>query len=128
MVKKPEIQSYRDLKVWQLAMDLVVVCYGIAAKLPASENYGLSSDLKRHSRLVAAYIADGKGRRTLGDYISKLSAAHGSLMALETDLLTTERLSFLCLEDLQPALDMSTSIGKMLNRLMTNLSSGRPEN
>ncbi|MEP7340096.1 MAG: four helix bundle protein [Acidobacteriota bacterium] len=122
-----EIQSYRDLRVWQMAMDLVVVCYQLAAKLPASENYGLGSDIKRHARLVPAYIADGKGRRLLSDYISKLSGAHGSLMALETDLLTAERLGFLKMGEIELALDMSSSVGKMLNKLMTNLSSGRSD-
>jgi len=122
-----EIQSYRDLRVWQMAMDLVVVCYQLAAKLPVSENYGLGSDIKRHTRLVSAYIADGKGRRLLGEYISKLSGAHGSLMALETDLLTAERLGFLKMGEIEPALDMSSSVGKMLNKLMTNLSNGRSD-
>lgn len=122
-----KIESYRDLKVWKLAMELVVLCYQLAAKLPASENFGLSSDIKRHCRLVPAYIADGKGRRHLGDYIAKLSASHGSLMALETDLLTAERLGFLPMKEIEPALNMSDSVGKMLNGLMASLSSGRSE-
>lgn len=122
-----KIESYRDLKVWNMAMDLVVLSYQLTTRLPASENFGLSSDIKRHSRLVPAYIADGKGRRQLGDYISKLSASHGSLMALETDLLTVERLGFLTMKEIEPALNMSASVGKMLNKLMTNLSGGHPE-
>jgi four helix bundle protein len=116
-----EVQSYRDLLVWQKAMDLVVICYRLAEKLPASESFGLGTDIKRQARLVPSYIADGKGRKLLAEYISKLSPAHGSLMALETDLLLTERLGFLTMTDIEPALDLSSQVGKMLNKLITKL-------
>ncbi|MGE0885007.1 MAG: four helix bundle protein [Blastocatellales bacterium] len=116
-----EVQSYRDLLVWQKAMDLVVVCYRLAEKLPASEAYGLATDIKRQARLVPSYIADGKGRKQLSEYIAKLSPAHGSLMALETDLLLVERLSLLPMSEIEPALDLSSQVGKMLNKLISTL-------
>lgn len=116
-----EVQSYRDLLVWQKAMDLVVICYRLADKLPPGESFGLGADIKRQARLIPSYIADGKGRKLLAEYISKLSPAYGSLMALETELLLTERLGFLTMSDLEPALDLSTQIGKMLNKLISKL-------
>ena len=53
------IRSYRDLQVWQKAMDLVVVCYQLTEKLPPSENFGLSSRIKNFAGNVPSYIADG---------------------------------------------------------------------
>jgi four helix bundle protein len=41
------IKSYRDLEVWQKAMDLVVVCYEITKEFPRNEIYGLTSQLRR---------------------------------------------------------------------------------
>lgn len=122
-----EIQSYRDLRVWKKAMDLVVLCYRLADKLPTQETYGLGSDIRRHARLVPSYIADGKGRKQLGEYLGKLSGAHGSLMALETDLLLIGRLAYLPMAEIEPVLAESAYLGKMLNRLMNNLRSGRPD-
>lgn len=122
-----EVQSYRDLQVWQKAMDLVVVCYHLAEKLPASETYGLSTDIKRQARVVPSYIADGKGRKQLAEYISKLSPAHGSLMALETDLLLVERLGFLPMSEIEPALELSAQVGKMLNKLISRLRGERTD-
>ncbi len=74
-----EVKSYRDLTVWNQAMDLVIVCYKLTSKLPKTEIYGLSSQIKRAVISIPANIAEGKGRRHLGDYIRHLSIANGSL-------------------------------------------------
>jgi hypothetical protein len=52
-----EVKSYRDLKVWQKSMDLVVICYQLTSKLPKTEIYGLTSQIQR---IVArlAYLKD----------------------------------------------------------------------
>lgn len=115
------INSYQDLLVWQKAMDLVVACYELASKLPLSESHGLASDIQRKARQIPSYIADGFGRGNTNEYLSRLSFAHGSLMALETDILTTTRLSFLTPEEIAAVLARCTEIGKMLNGLMRSL-------
>jgi four helix bundle protein len=118
------IQSYRDLLVWQKAMDLVVVCYQLTEKLPPSENFGLSSRIKNFASNVPSYIADGEGRKTNSEYFSRLSLAHGSLMSLETQLLIVDRLKFLPIEEIEPALSLSSEVGKMLNGLMNKVGGG----
>lgn len=115
------VQSYRDLQVWQKAMDLVVTCYKLTSRLPQSEIYGLASDLQKKSRLIPAAIADGHGRENTHDYLSRLSLAHGSLMALETDILTASRLDFISASDIEPVLSQSAEVGRMLHGLMKSL-------
>ncbi len=51
------MKSYRDLEVWQKAMDLVVMCYQMTTEFPKSETYGLSSQLQRSAVSVPANIA-----------------------------------------------------------------------
>jgi len=51
------INSYRDLEVWQKAMDLTVACYKLSTTFPKSEQYGLSSQLQRAAASVPANIA-----------------------------------------------------------------------
>src|SRR2546428_12566266 len=98
------IKSYRDLLVWQKAMDLVVNSYQLAALLPKSEAYGLVSQIQRAAVSIPANIAEGHGRDHLGDYLHHLSIANGSLMELETHLLLASRLSFLPGDNLEPTL------------------------
>ncbi|MBZ5502136.1 MAG: four helix bundle protein [Acidobacteriia bacterium] len=89
------IKSYRDLLVWQKAMDLVVASYGIAKKLPAQEMYGLVTQIQRAAASIPANIAEGHGRKHRGDYLHHLSIARGSLLELETHLLIAGRLGYL---------------------------------
>jgi len=116
-----EVKSYRDLKVWKRAMDLVIMCYQLTPKLPKTEVYGLTSQIQRAAVSIPANIAEGKGREHLGEYIHHLSIANGSLKELETHLLITERLSYLENSELNPLLDLADEIGRMLNILIKTL-------
>ena len=116
-----EIQSYQDLLVWQKAMDLVVACYELASKLPLSESHGLAPGIQRKARQIPSYIADGLGRGNTSEYLSRLSFVHGSLMTLESDLLTTRRLSFLTPDEIAPILNRCTERGKMRKGLMRSV-------
>ncbi|EGJ35028.1 MULTISPECIES: four helix bundle protein [Moorena] len=125
MIQVIEVKSYRDLKVWNRAMDLVVLCYQLTSKLPKTEIYGLSSQIQRAAVSIPANIAEGKGRLHLGDYIHHLSIANGSLKELETHLLITGRLSYLKNSELQPVLELSDEIGRMLNILIEKLKDNK---
>jgi four helix bundle protein len=116
-----DIQSYRDLKVWQKAMDLVMECYNLTEKLPPSENFGLTSGIRRAAILVASYIADGKGRNNVAEYLQKLSAASGSLKFLETQILVVDRLKYLPTSEIERSLGLSDEVGKMLTKLTQSL-------
>jgi four helix bundle protein len=120
-----EIKSYRDLIVWQKAMELVVECYTLSGKLPKSEVYGLIPDIRKAAIRVPAYIADGQGREALSEYIQRLSWAEGSLKMLETYWLAVEMLGFLPATEISPILDRCTDVGKLLAGLMRSLRGGR---
>src|SRR5271154_7462157 len=92
---KPKIASYRDLLVWQKGIDLVVKSYELSKRLPPTETYGLAAQIQRSAVSVPANIAEGHGRRHLGDYLHHLSMARGSLLELETHILITVRLGYL---------------------------------
>ena len=115
------IKSYRDLKVWSKAMDLVVEAYRVAALLPKTETFGLAAQIRRASVSIPANIAEGHGREHLGDYLHHLSVANGSLMELETHLLIAERLSLLENGKLEPVLTMAAEVGRMLAGLTARL-------
>ena len=120
-----EVKSYRDLKVWQRSMDLVEKCYHLTKRLPPTETYGLISQIQRAAVSIPANIAEGKGRDHLGDYIRHISIANGSLKELETHLLISERLAYLKTSEVQPVLELTDEIGRMLNSLMEKLKQRR---
>ncbi|MCJ7502122.1 MAG: four helix bundle protein [Acidobacteriia bacterium] len=72
------IESHRDLVVWQKAMDLTVMIYGLAAKLPSSETYRLVTQLTRAAASVPANIAEGHARGSRRDYANFLAVAKGA--------------------------------------------------
>ncbi|MBI3661963.1 MAG: four helix bundle protein [Acidobacteria bacterium] len=119
---EPSIKSYRDLVVWQKAMDLVVESYQLAKKLPHDELYGLVSQIRRAAVSVPANIAEGHGRRRLGDYLHHLSIASGSLTELETHLLIAVRLKYLQADEIKRVWEMATEVGKMLTGLSEKLN------
>lgn len=106
--------SYRDLIVWQKAMDLVGVAYRLSKQLPAHETYGLASQIQRAAVSVPANIAEGRGRKYRAEYLHHLSVANGSLKELETHLLIAVRLKYLSDEAVESALRQSEEVGRMI--------------
>jgi four helix bundle protein len=111
---KEPVKSYRDLKAWTKAMDLVVESYKIAAKLPQKELYGLANQIQRAAVSVPANIAEGHGRDHLGDYLHHLSIANGSLAELETHFMIAERLAYVEKTQIEKVLEMAGEISRML--------------
>lgn len=119
--EKGKIQSYRDLTVWQKAVDLVESCYKLTALLPKEEKYGLASQIQRSAASVPANIAEGFGRRNIGEYIHHLLVANGSLKELETHLIVVGRIGQLKPEVIQPVMQQAEEVGRMLAGLITSL-------
>jgi four helix bundle protein len=82
--------SYRDLKVWQYSMKLVISVYAITRQFPKEELYGLVSQMRRAAVSIPSNIAEGKGRLTDRDRIHFYLQARGSLLELETQILIVE--------------------------------------
>jgi four helix bundle protein len=119
------IRSYRDLKVWQLAMDLVQVVYGLTGALPKAELYGLVSQMRRSAISVPSNIAEGHARSSTKEYIRFLSIALASLAELETQMLISKRLDYISDMQLREALRRSDVLGKMVRALERSLDARR---
>src|SRR5262245_58137642 len=87
--------TYRDLEAWQLGIDLVVRCYRTTAAFPATELYGLTSQVRRAAVSIPSNIAEGHCRKTTKAYINHVSIALGSHGELETCIELVSRLGFI---------------------------------
>jgi four helix bundle protein len=115
------VRSFRDLTVWQKAMDLVAEVYRDTDGFPKSELYGLTSQLRRALVSIPANIAEGRGRRSARSYLHFLDIAYGSMAESETLLELAARLGYLPDARLTAHLGRLTEIGRMLNGLIAAL-------
>ena len=88
------IHTYKDLIVWQKAMEFVVEIYKITKLFPKTELYGLTSQIRRCSISIPSNIAEGRYRGTKKDYLNFLRIAYGSGAELETQIEIAERLNY----------------------------------
>ena len=108
-----EIRSYRDLRLWQTAMDLAVGVYEITESFPTHERFGLIAQLRRGTVSVASNIAEGHGRSTRGEYLQHIAIARGSTIGVQVQLLIAERLGYTSAETLTVARERCESICRM---------------
>jgi four helix bundle protein len=116
-----KIRSYRDLEVWQRAMELAEICYAGTARFPARETYGLASQIRRAAVSVASNIAEGHSRRTRQAFLNHLSIALGSQSELETQIELSQRLNLLAEQSAKDILKRAEEVGRMLHALMAAL-------
>jgi four helix bundle protein len=88
------VQSYRDLRVWQLAMDFVAGIYELTKEFPDRERYCLISQLQRSAISIPSNIAEGHARDSTREFLHHISIAMGSLSEAETQILLSLSSSF----------------------------------
>ncbi len=116
-----EVRSYRDLLVWQRAMDLAVDTYAVSRAYPREELFGLTSQTRRAAASIAANIAEGYGRSTKPAYLNFLRIAQGSLKELETHLILAEKVGVTPSGSTDELLGAADELGRMLTGLISKL-------
>jgi len=116
------IQSYRDLVVWQKAMSLAQATYICTRKLPKEETYGLVAQMRGAAVSVAANIAEGRGRNSLGEFRQFLGVARGSLAELETEITIADRVGYLTSAMSKELVALCEETGRLLSGLQKSLA------
>jgi four helix bundle protein len=117
----PAVQNYRDLVVWQQAMDLAALAYNLAREFPKHEQYGLTSQLCRAAVSIPSNIAEGHARDSTKEYLHHISFAMGSLAEVETQILLAERLGYLNQDAINSTLTKTGELGRRLRSLQQSL-------
>ncbi len=86
-----KINTYKELVVWQRAIELVSEVYKVAKQLPKSEQFILISQMVRSAISIPANMAEGWGRNYKIEFIRFLNIAYGSSTELETHLIIAKR-------------------------------------
>lgn len=90
---------FKELKVWQKAIELVTDTYLKTQTFPKDEIYGLTSQIRRCSVSIPSNIAEGCGRKTEKDFGNFLGISLGSAFEFETQLIICKNLSYINKED-----------------------------
>jgi four helix bundle protein len=106
--------SHRDLRVWQIAMDIATMSYGLAKRLPREEYFGLTSQIRRAAASVPANIAEGYGRYSKNETIRYLNIANGSLVELDTHFELAVRAGYFSEGDLSSFRERARALGAMI--------------
>ena len=115
------INDYKNLQVWQKAIELVTQIYKITQNFPKEERFGITSQIQRAAVSIPSNIAEGKMRGGDVEFRRFLLIAFGSGGELETQLLITKNLGFITLKEYNEITDMLSEVMKMLNRLIAKL-------
>lgn len=115
------IKSYKDLIVWQKAMELVKEIFRLTSKFPKSEIYGLVSQMRRCAVGIPSNIAEAFGRRSLKYSAQFYSIAFGSALELETQLIISKELKMTELDAFENSERLLLEICKMLNSMTGKL-------
>jgi four helix bundle protein len=115
------LKNYTELKVWQKAYQLCLEIYKITKDFPREERYGLTAQIRRAAVSIPSNIAEGYGRRTLGEYIRSLTIAYGSICELETQVLLSNDLTYIKEENFDKLQRNIKEIERMLKALIRSL-------
>ncbi len=72
-------KSFKEMPVWQDAMEIAVNIFLLTEKLPRKEDYSLTSQIRRSALSVSANIAEAFGRQHIKDKINFYWFSRGSI-------------------------------------------------
>lgn len=120
-MKEDKINSYKDLIVWQKAMDLVVEIYKLTDNYPRHELYALTAQTRKSAISIPSNIAEGRKRSTRRDYCNFLMISYGSGSELETQIEIAKRLGYAKKSSYNRVDSLLCEVMKMLNTMIGNL-------
>jgi four helix bundle protein len=114
-------QSFRELVVWQRAIETCLAVYTLTQKFPREEMYGLTNQMKRAGVSVASNIAEGYGRLSRDQYRHFLGIAQASNYELQTQLVIAREFTFGDPKQVTATEATSCEVGKMLTAMLKRL-------
>jgi len=121
------MKNYRELDVWNAAMELAELVHTSTMNFPKHEMFGLQSQIRRAAYSVPSNIAEGFGRGHTKEFIQFLNNATGSLFETETQLTLAVKFKYIPRDEALQIWSLTQRIGKMLTKLKQSLQKRLPE-
>lgn len=115
--ERGQIKGYRDLRVWENAMDAGMVVFEVTKRFPVEERYSMTDQIRRSSRSVAANIAEAwRKRRYKAAFVAKLSDAESEACETQTWIEFALRCGYM---ESDRAKELDTQYEHILSQLVT---------
>lgn len=115
------MKPHKNLKVWQLGMDLVVDIYRITRAFPDGEKFGLVSQMRRCAVSIPSNIAEGASRNSQKEFVNYLYISLGSLSELDTQMEVAHRVNYLNIENTNAIMMKMDEVGRLLSGLIRSI-------
>ncbi len=116
-----KVRTFRDLKVWQRAHELVLAVYAVTKQFPDDERYGITSQIRRSVSSIATNIVEGCKRNGKKEFLYFLNISDTSVEETKYHLLLSRDLGYLANSEYERLLDLCNQVGRMLNALQKSL-------
>lgn len=113
--------NYKDLLIWQKAMQVAKETYLLVKKLPKEELYVMGDQMRRAAISIPSNIAEGYGRLSDKEFLRFLSIARGSKAELETQLQLCVEVQLLTNEDIASVSLKLDELGKIIYSFMKTI-------
>ena len=118
------MHNFKELKVWQISRRLVKEVYETTSTFPATEKYGLISQVRRCAISIPTNIAEGCGRGTNPQFSHFLDISLGSACELETQVVIAQKLKFINENDARTWIELLHSEQKHIRSFRDKISTG----
>ncbi|MEK7212390.1 MAG: four helix bundle protein [Patescibacteria group bacterium] len=115
------MRNFKELTVWNKSIELVVLVYKLTSGFPKSEDFGLTSQMRRAAVSIPSNIAEGHMRTTTKDFKQFLAIARGSCAELETQGIIAHRLGYLSRTDFESLMSEIETVARMSSALYSKL-------
>ncbi|MFA6259801.1 MAG: four helix bundle protein [Candidatus Peribacteraceae bacterium] len=112
------MDSFEQLTAWQTGMQLVKEVYAFTQNFPASEQFGLTAQLRRASTSILANLSEGYARKSASDKAYKYVISRGECSETHALILISIALGYLSAEQAKHVLDLAQHTGKLLTGLI----------
>lgn len=110
--------KFKDLRVWQEAVELATIIYQLTRQEPFSKDYGLCNQIQRAVVSISSNIAEGDERRTHKEAIHFFSIAIGSIAEIITQLHIAHNIGYINKTTLEKLESRSGKISASLKKLI----------
>jgi four helix bundle protein len=114
-------EGFKNLIVWQKAIELTMEIYKLTSEFPDSERFGLVNQMRRASVSIPSNIAEGYSRSGKGEYLQFLSHSRGSCAEIETQLVIAKGLGFGQSDRLDRCSELCNYVGRLLSALIKSI-------
>lgn len=114
-------RGFEDLDVWQHCRPLVVLVYRITSLFPPTEQFGITSQMRRACVSISSNIAEGSARNSSKDFARFIAMALGSAAELKSQTIHAIDLGFIQPEAGNSLIEDIQKIGRMLKGLQRNI-------